>query len=213
MHVTGDGELRTPPVKLARASFYGYRERLVGTSVVTAETPCAPEVETSLAVPAIVTGGRAAGAANAVAAGRVRIASLGVDAPLAPSTIDVHHGLLAVPKDIDRVGWWRDGAAPGAAHGAVLVAGHVDSAAGGAGAFFRLARVRPGALVRVTLSGRTVAYRVASVRSYRKAALPAGVFDRSGRPRLVLVTCGGPFDEATGHYRDVVVVTAYPSRP
>ena len=48
------------------------------------------------------------------------------------------------------------------------------------------------------------------MRSYRKSALPDGVFARSGPARLVLVTCGGPFDAATGHYLDVVVVTAVP---
>ena len=29
--------------------------------------------------------------------------------------------------------------------------------------------------------------------------------------RLVLVTCGGPFDQAAGHYRDNIVVTAVPA--
>jgi hypothetical protein len=33
-------------------------------------------------------------------------------------------------------------------------------------------------------------------------------FARDGAPRLTLITCGGPFDKATGHYRDNVVVTA-----
>ncbi len=34
---------------------------------------------------------------------------------------------------------------------------------------------------------------------------------RRGRPRLVLVTCGGPFDRVAGHYRDNVVLTAVPA--
>jgi hypothetical protein len=53
---------------------------------------------------------------------------------------------------------------------------------------------------------------VASVRSYLKSKLPTSVFRRTGPARLVLVTCGGPFDAATGHYRDDVVVTAVPVR-
>jgi hypothetical protein len=44
-----------------------------------------------------------------------------------------------------------------------------------------------------------------------KEELPADVYSRRGRPRLVLVTCGGPFDEARRHYRDNVVVTAVPA--
>jgi hypothetical protein len=58
------------------------------------------------------------------------------------------------------------------------------------------------------------AYRVTSVRAYPKSELPTSVFRRTGPPRLVLVTCGGPFDAATGHYPDDVVVTAAPrTRP
>jgi hypothetical protein len=36
-------------------------------------------------------------------------------------------------------------------------------------------------------------------------------FARDGPPRLALVTCGGPFDERTRHYRDNVVITAEPA--
>ena len=49
-----------------------------------------------------------------------------------------------------------------------------------------------------------------SVHTMRKESLPADVYSLRGRPRLVLVTCGGPFDSAIGHYRDNVVVTAVP---
>ena len=50
-------------------------------------------------------------------------------------------------EDIQRTGWWKDGQAPGATAGAVLIAGHVDSAKAGAGAFFRLATARRGDVV------------------------------------------------------------------
>jgi len=36
------------------------------------------------------------------------------------------------------------------------------------------------------------------------------VFARTGKARLVLVTCGGPFDQRSGHYKDNIVVTAVP---
>ena len=39
-------------------------------------------------------------------------------------------------------------------------------------------------------------------------ALPSSIYTRSGPARLVLVTCGGPFDARSGHYRDNIVVTA-----
>ena len=61
----------------------------------------------------------------------------------------------------------------------------------------------------IRLDGRR--YRVTSVRRVRKQGLPSSIYSRSGPARLVLVTCGGPFDTKTGHYRDNVVVTAVPA--
>jgi LPXTG-site transpeptidase (sortase) family protein len=114
--------------------------------------------------------------------------------------------------DIRRPGWWRDGAAPGDRRGAILVAGHLDSASKGAGAFFGLQKARRGTRVELrTRDGHTRSYQVVSVRLMPKEELPADVYSRRGRPRLVLVTCGGPFDEARRHYRDNVVVTAVPA--
>jgi hypothetical protein len=63
----------------------------------------------------------------------VRLRSLRIDAPVAPVGIDVRGGVLGVPLQIGRTGWWRDGSRPADTSGVVLVAGHVDSAvAGGA---------------------------------------------------------------------------------
>jgi hypothetical protein len=215
---SGDGELRTPPFRLAKAGFYTFRERLLGSSLVAdVTTPCGVVAETTLARPEIVTGrGDVARAtlvrAEPAAPVRVRIETLGIDAPVAPVGIDVAHGVLGVPPAIRRTAWWRDGAAPGARTGAVLIAGHVDNAKLGAGAFFKLHQARAGDRVTVTTAaGRTFTYRVVSVRDYPKSRLPASVYSTRGRPRLVLVTCGGPFIESEGHYRDNVVLAAVPA--
>lgn len=215
----GDGVVLSPAATVARAGFYTYRERLVGSRFVAGSTTACPlAVETALARPEIATGrgdsARTVGIRSRAAAGpvRVRLPSVGIDAPVSPAVIDVAAGVLGVPADIARTGWWSDGMAPGAGAGAALIAGHVDSAKDGPGAFFSLHRSRPGDEVEVvTAAGRTVRYRVASVRYYLRKELPASVFSRTGDPRLVLVTCGGPFDRATGHYRDNVVVTALPA--
>jgi hypothetical protein len=214
----GDGELRTPRFRLARAGFYTFRERLLGSPLVTEfTTPCAAVAETALARPEIVTGrGDAARFVRVRAAAsapvRVRIESVGIDAPVSPAGIDVARGVLGVPPPIKRTGWWKDGTAPGARTGSILIAGHVDSARLGAGAFFKLRQARPRDRVTVTTSkGRTFSYRVVSVRDYPKSRLPTSVYSLRGRPRLVLVTCGGPFLEAEGHYRDNVVLTAVPA--
>jgi hypothetical protein len=215
VRVGSGGEARSPAVRLTRAGFYAYRAALAGGSSATA---CAAASDTLLAAPGIVAGrgdtyaATPAGSASALRPTRVRVPALGIDARVKPAAIDVRHGVLAIPLDIAVAGWWQDGGTPGSGSGATLVAGHVDSARAGAGAFYRLGAARVGAVVRLATAGRrTYAYRVVSVRSYPKSALPTAIYSREGPARLVLVTCGGPFDEATGHYRDNVVVTAVPA--
>ena len=218
--VPGNGETRSPVVTVARAGFYAYRERLIGTPlIIGSATLCALKTETTLATPRIVTGrGDPSVHAPAPEAGtgapvRLTIPSVGITASIAPSAIDVTRGVLAIPNDIGRVGWWLDGSFPGDRHGAILIAGHRDSARAGAGAFFKLVAAQPGELIQlVTAAGRRFTYRIASVRSYPKSALPATVYAADGPPRLVLVTCGGPFDSATGHYRDNIIIIAVPRR-
>jgi hypothetical protein len=231
--VAGDGQADSEKFKLSRAGFYTYRERIVGTaSVAAAETVCGEEVEASLASPLILTGRGdrvvsaqaptpaeptttppppAAASVATARPTRVRLAARGIDAPVYPVDVDTRSGALATPTDIDRVGWWRDGAAPGSATGAILLAGHVDSAKRGAGAFYTLKNARRGDTVTVTSDdGKVRQYRVTTMQRMPKAALPTNIYSRTGRRRLVLVTCGGPFDRAAGHYRDNIVVTALP---
>jgi sortase (surface protein transpeptidase) len=85
----------------------------------------------------------------------------------------------------------------------------VDSRSAGPGALFALHDARRGDRIQVTArNGRVFGYRVTSVQTVPKEQLPTGIYSRAGRHRLVLVTCGGPFQPAQGHYRDNVVVTA-----
>ena len=217
--IKGDGDYVTPAVRLAKAGFYTYRERIAGSTVnAGTETACAEEAETSLAQPLIPTGGEprqpvevdatkpAAGGSRPTS---VRLARLGVRATLNPVRIDADFENLHVPNDIRSAGWWQDGAAPGARTGATLISGHVDSARRGAGAFFPLTRARRGDAVELrTADGRTRRYRVTRIQRVRKDRLPSSIFSREGSARLVLVTCGGPF--SNGHYRDNVIVTAVP---
>jgi Sortase domain len=213
-----DGVLLSPRVRLPRAGLYGFRELAMGAGRSRLATPCAVEVETAVAAPLIITGRGdkpryvPASGVGALTPARVRLRSLRIDAPVAPVGIDVAGGVLGVPLHIARTGWWRDGSRPTDGSGAVLVAGHIDSAVAGRGAFFRLRQAKPGDRIELlTRGGATIPYRVTSIRSYPKSALPTGVWSRKGRPRLVLVTCGGPFNSSTGHYRDNIVVTAVPA--
>jgi hypothetical protein len=141
---------------------------------------------------------------------RLQIHALGVNAPVHP--VDVAAGgALGVPDDPKVVGWWRGSAMPGQPRGTVVLDGHVDSARAGTGAFFELAHLGPGRQVVVTTTAGTTTYVVAARAVYVKRNLPRQVFDQSGPPRLVLLTCGGPFNRRTHHYDDNVVVFATPT--
>jgi Sortase domain len=144
---------------------------------------------------------------------RLQIPALGVNAAVVPVGVGTH-GQLAIPADPSAVGWWAGGAGPGQAAGAVVVAGHIDSAVRGPGALLRLPGARPGDTVTLRAAGHLYRYVVRAVRAYPKAGLPATVvFGQRVTPRLVIVSCGGPFDAATGHYLDNIVAYALPAGP
>jgi Sortase domain len=211
-------EIRTPPVHVTRAGFYAYRQRLVGpASVAGAQTPCGVVSETTLSTPQITTGrGDSTADARSMARGGqipvwLRVTKLGIKAAIVPEVIDTEKGILGMPANIRRLGWWRDGRAPMARSGTILIAGHYDFANAGPGAFYSLPRARRGERIHITTAdGAGHTYRVVTVVSYAKSSLPLTVFDRGGPPRLVLVTCGGRFDSTTQHFLDNIVVTAVP---
>lgn len=96
-----------------------------------------------------------------------------------------------------------------------VVAGHVDGlhpdgSKGAPGIFARLDELAPGDEVLVEdADGGQQRWIVEEVEQVAKAAFPSQkVFGRNDRPRLALVTCGGAFDRASGHYVDNRVVHA-----
>ena len=139
----------------------------------------------------------------------VRLELAGVDAPLDPVGVDDAGG-MALPADVDRVGWYRFGPAPGAGEGTAVLAGHVDDAVQGLGALAPLRDVEVGAEVRVTdAAGAATRWRVVSRELIEKPEVPwTTLFRRTGPPRLVLVTCGGEFVPELRSYRSNVVVVA-----
>ena len=141
---------------------------------------------------------------------RLRLPSLDVSAPVVPVTVDPG-GALQVPDNPDVLGWWQGGARPGSGAGTVVIDGHVDSAQGGPGALFRLRSLRPGDRVQLGTTHGSREYVIRALRSFPKTALPAEVFATNGQPRLVLITCGGPFNERTRQYADNVVAFAVPA--
>jgi hypothetical protein len=128
---------------------------------------------------------------------------------------------MTIPADIHTVGWYdgidRTGSATASARtplpgqpGVSLLAGHVDWAGEGPGALFYISQLVTGDPIQVIGSNRETTYwRVSEPPIViAKSALPDALFVNSGPPKLALVTCGGPFDAATGHYLDNVIVWA-----
>jgi hypothetical protein len=125
-------------------------------------------------------------------------------------------GTIQVPSLVtsaDEAAWYKYSATPGQP-GTAVIEGHVDSYHGPA-VFFRLGALRPGNRIDVTLAdGVTAVFRVTGVREYAKDEFPAKiVYGPADYPALRLITCGGDFDPATGHYLSSVVVFASLSAP
>jgi hypothetical protein len=137
---------------------------------------------------------------------RVVITSLGVDAPVVP--VVAAGSTLDPPSDPRSLGWWSQGARPGAARGSALVTGHTVH--DGGGALDDLERLDVGQEVVVRTNHGRVDYVVASVVVLDKAAIARRaprLFSQEVPGRLVLVTCEGW--DGTG-YTSNVVVTATP---
>ena len=137
----------------------------------------------------------------------VSVPAIGATGPVTPISVD-DAGEIEVPADATTLGWYRNGPSPGETGSAVIV-GHVDFR-GEWGTFGRLAEVGLGSPIAVTLDdGSQVTFVVANVYRVPKPELPtAALFSHDGPARLTLITCGGAFDRASGHYVDNVVVEA-----
>jgi sortase (surface protein transpeptidase) len=121
------------------------------------------------------------------------------DGSIAPPTADPVHN----------VGWYRLGPTPGEPGIAVLV-GHVDTN-DRAAVFEKLHEVKRGQRVEVRREDRRVAtFVVDSVETFPKSSFPADrVLVHDDVPRLVLVTCGGPWLGVEAGYADNIIVFAH----
>ncbi len=136
----------------------------------------------------------------------VAVPVLGIRAPVDP--IEVEAGALTPPSDPGRIGWWADGARPGARHGKAVLTGHTVNAGGGA--FDDLETLEAGQTVVVEATGGRVTYDVTSVRVLSREQLAQeneSIFRPAGPHRLVLITCE---DWDGVAYRSNVVVEAAP---
>ena len=163
-----------------------------------------------------------AGAAGAVAAAGhgpslPRSMPVSVDIPAIGVTSRLLHlglnadGTVQVPsvtRNAGQAAWYKYSSTPGQI-GSSVIEGHVDSVKGPA-VFFRLGSLRRGDAIDVELAdGVTAVFRVTGVREYAKSRFPAkAIYGATDFAALRLITCGGVFDYATGHYLSSTVVFA-----
>ena len=140
----------------------------------------------------------------------LRVPGLGLDATVRPVGVGLDRQ-MRLPDDPRVLGWYRFGPAPGDG-GSVVLAGHVDSRRFGVGPLAALQTIDVGERIEVVIGSDEVrSYRVDSIETFDRKALPSAVFARTGPERLRLVTCTGPYLPDTGGYQQNLVVTAVPA--
>ena len=156
-----------------------------------AATAGTPTSQTTTFVPTILT--LPSGDANAVDP-----AGVGAD------------GVLQVPEDGSRVGWWTGGALAGEPFGSIVLAGHVDSRDYGLGTMLELLDVNVGDRVELGDGVHRQGYQISAITQVPKSRLAADTeaFRQDVDNRLVLITCVGPYDREAGGYPDNLVVIA-----
>ena len=117
-------------------------------------------------------------------------------------------GAMQVPSTTTVAGWYTGSPRPGSVGSAIIV-GHIDSESG-RGVFYRLRELRSGDDVFVKRAdGTTAEFRVTAIQTYLKDRFPTGqVYGPTPDAELRLITCGGAFDFAAGHYLSNTVVYA-----
>ncbi|MGR2753776.1 class F sortase [Agromyces arachidis] len=142
---------------------------------------------------------------------RIEVPALGIDMAIRPVGLD-GDGNMGLFDDPSVAAWYQWGPAPASESGSTVIAAHVDSLEYRILPFAKLRDARPGTLVIVTdAAGVRHSFGVDATQVIEKGVVDwAAAFDRSGPPRLTLVTCGGEFDYANRTYLSNLVVTATP---
>ncbi|MGW0873488.1 class F sortase [Streptomyces sp. NPDC002740] len=143
---------------------------------------------------------------------RIDIPDLGVQAPVVARGLDPQGGIDPPPFDqAGVVGWYAEGAKPGAL-GTALLVGHVDTATRPA-VFYKLSTLKAGETVRVVRDdGKIAEFTVDDVEVVQRDRFDARQAygpRQPDRAELRLITCGGTFDRVSRSYTANVIVSAY----
>jgi hypothetical protein len=186
---------------LTVANLLGQRDPPAGHAASSAASTAAPGGTAGL--PPVSMTARPSEAARSVPVS-IRIPAMGVSVSLSQLGLNADKS-PQVPTKFQEPGWYKLGPAPGQMGSAVIL-GHVDDKNGPA-VFYKLGSLKAGDTVDVSLTdGAVVHFAVTTVETYAKAQFPSQkVYGSHGISGLQLVTCGGKFDAASGHYLSNVV--------
>lgn len=138
---------------------------------------------------------------------QIRIPAIGVEAgfEFVGRTAD---GAMDVPRDPDRVAWYRLGPRPGE-QGNAVVAGHVDWG-GKPAVFWALSQLKAGDLVEIIATDdKKYQFSVQWQRWFEADGAPVQeIFSQGGAAELTAITCGGHFDQRTRQYSSRLVLRA-----
>lgn len=122
--------------------------------------------------------------------------------------ISGNSGELLPPDNPQLIGWWEQGPKPGSAQGTAVLTGHTVHYGGGA--FDHLSFLKVGDHFSIQTNHGTIRYVIVHMHKYETGALArdsSSLFQLSGPPRVLLVTCSG----WNGHtYLENTVVTGVP---
>ncbi|HZW44106.1 MAG TPA: class F sortase [Dermatophilaceae bacterium] len=137
---------------------------------------------------------------------RLQIAAIGVDSTLMDLGLSAD-GTMEVPPGGFPAGWFTGAPTPGEL-GPAIIAGHIDMK--GPGVFYKLQKLKPGDKVTITRKdGSKPVFRVTRVAQFSKDQFPTSlVYGNLDHAALRLITCGGSFNSASGHYEDNFVAFA-----
>jgi LPXTG-site transpeptidase (sortase) family protein len=142
---------------------------------------------------------------------RVEIPRIGVSSKLIKLGKKANGTVNADPPALpwDVAGWYTGSPRPGD-RGSAVIMGHVDSRETGPAVFYHLRELRPGDQVLVKRDdGSVVRFAVDRTAQFPKDNFPTDeVYFPTLQSQLVLITCGGSFDNIAGHYRSNIIVFA-----
>jgi len=137
---------------------------------------------------------------------RLQIGAIGVDSTLMSLGLRAD-GTMEVPQSGFPAGWFTGAPTPGEL-GPAIIAGHIDWK--GPGVFYNLDNLQPGDQITITRKdGSKPVFRVTRVAQFSKDRFPTSlVYGNLDHAALRLITCGGSFNSASGHYEDNIVAFA-----